>query len=183
MEKKALLTIVQDSLNIEKMLIESGGEMTDEISEILAVTEQSMSEKIDGYHLIIDRFETLKKYYEEKAEYFKTISNQCGNASKRLKENIKVAMINLGVDEIKGNDMRFVLVGGAGSLVIEDEEMIPVEYKYEKVETIIKKDELKRDLKTKKISGARIEESKSVRAYANIPERKTKQLKKGAENE
>jgi Siphovirus Gp157 len=184
MKNKALLSIVSDSVNIEKMLIESGGELTPEIAEMLQVTEAEMSSKVDAYHMIIERFDALKNHYLSRSDYFKTISKQCENASRRLKDNIKIAMINLGTDEIKGNDMRFKLVDGAGSLVIEDEEMIPVEYKEVVIETVILKDKLKEDLKKDiEIPGARIEPTSSVRTYANIPERKTKKTIKGGSDE
>lgn len=182
METKSLVNIVSESLNLEKMLIESGGEITPEIEQFLAVNEKELSEKVDGYHMIIDRFEALKNHYKQKSEYFNLISSQCGQASKRLKDNIKYAMVQLGVDEIKGNDMRFKLSQGAGSLILEDEEMIPVEYKHEEVVTHIKKDDLKKDIKDGKVvAGARVEFNPSIRAYANLPEKKTKKELKNVE--
>ena len=183
MNNKSLVTIVNESASIEAMLIESGGELTDEIQNFLAVNSTELATKVDGYHMIIDRFDSLKKYYAEKAEFFKIISGQCDNASKRLKENIKFAMLELGVDEIKGHDMRFKLSQGAGKLVVDDEEMIPVEFKVEKITTEIKNSELKEALKKGPIVGAHIEPTQSVRAYANLPEKKTKQITKGGSDE
>jgi hypothetical protein len=183
MENKSLITIVNESASIEAMLIESGGELTDEIQNFLSVNASELATKVDGYHMIIDRFDSLKKYYAEKAEFFKTISIQCDNASKRLKENIKFAMIEMNVDEIKGHDMRFKLSNGAGKLVIDDSEMVPVEFKEEKTETIIKSADLKEALKKGPVVGAHIEATQSVRAYANLPEKKSKQLTKGGSDE
>jgi hypothetical protein len=181
MNNKSLVTIVNESMSLEQMLIESGGEMTAEIESFLSVNSEQLATKVDGYHMIIDRFDSLKKYYAEKAEFFKTISSQCDNASKRLKENIKFAMLEMGVDEIKGHDMRFKLSQGAGKLVVDDEEMIPVEFKFENITTEIKSYQLKEALKNGPISGAHIEPTQSVRAYANLPEKKTKQIKGGTD--
>lgn len=183
MENKSLVAIVGESMSLERMLIESGGEVTPEIESFLAVNSTELAAKVDGYHMIIDRFDSLKKYYADKADFFKIISGQCDNASKRLKENIKFAMIEMGVDEIKGHDMRFKLSSGAGKLVIDDKEMIPVEFKHEVVDTEIKSAELKEALKKGPVSGAHIEPTQSVRAYANLPEKKTKQIAKGGSNE
>lgn len=181
MENKSLVTIVNEAASIETMLIESGGELTEQIQNFLSVNADELATKVDGYHMIIDRFDSLKKYYAEKAEFFKTISTQCDNASKRLKENIKFAMLEMGVDEIKGHDMRFKLSSGAGKLIVDDEEMIPVEFKSEKVYTEINTADLKEALKKGPVVGAHIEPTQSVRVYANLPERK--KIAKGDKND
>jgi hypothetical protein len=178
MESKSLITIVNESASIESMLIESGGELTDDISKLLSVNVDEISSKVDGYNMIIDRFDSLKKYYISKSDFFKNISIQCDNASRRLKENIKYAMIEMNVDEIKGHDMKFKLSETSGKLVIDDPEMIPVDFKFEKITTEIKNVELKEALKHGFVSGAHIEKSQSLRAYANLPDKKTKQITK-----
>lgn len=177
MENQSLLAIVGKTVEIEKMLIESGGELTPEIEAALIVNEQSLSEKADGYHNIIERFDALGDHYSKRAAFFAQISKQCAGVVDRLKGNIKIAMSELKVDEIKGADVRFKLVTTSGKLIIEDEEMVPVEFKQEVINTVIQKDALKAALQAGEVPGAKLEKGYSLRAYANLPDKETKPKK------
>lgn len=175
MENQSLLAIVGQTVEIEKMLIESGGELTAEIEAALIVNETSLAEKADGYHNIIERFEALEGHYNKRAAFYAQISKQCAGVVDRLKTNIKIAMAELKVSEIKGEDVRFKLTETAGKLILEDEDLIPLEFKTEVSETVVQKDALKAALKNGPVAGAKIEKGYSLRAYANIPDKSTKQ--------
>ena len=177
MDNKSLMNIVNESVAIENMLIESGGELTPEIEQALRVTEENLTAKADGYHLIIERFDTLEAYYKSRAEFFKQVSTQCSNVVSRLKNNIKYAMAELNVDEIKGLDVRFKLTPTSGSLVIEDEELIPIEFKTEVVSTVLNKPAVKAALSVGGVvPGAKLEKGSSLRVFANLPNKKTKTI-------
>lgn len=176
MENKSLISIVNETNQIEQMLIEAGGEITEAIEQALAVRDLAMTEKVDGYSHIMDRFAALETHYKEKAEFFSRISKQCSNVQDRLKGNIKFAMQEMGTSELVGVDIKFKLSATKGSLVIDDEEMIPVEYKVETVVTSIDKKRLKDDLEGKEIPGARIQPGASLRAYPNTPDKKSKKV-------
>lgn len=174
MENKSLYLIVNEAMKIEQMLMESGGELTVDIEAALAVNSKELSEKVDGYQHVIERFTSLADHYKARAEFFKNIAGQCKTAADRLKDNIKFAMIELGVDEVKGQDMRFKLSATSGTLVIEDAEMVPVEFKSEVVTTEIDKKALKEAALKGDVPGAKIEPGHSLRSYANTPEKKSK---------
>lgn len=179
---KSLALIVNEALIIEKMLIESSGEVNEDIEKALAVNSQELALKVDGYVEIISRFESLEDYYKARADYFKEISSRCKKAVDRLKENIKFGMNELRTDEIKGLDMRFKVTPTSGTLKITDEETIPVEFKKEEIRTVIDTKSLKEAIsKGLKIEGAEVIPGFSLRSYANTPERKSK--KKEAVNE
>lgn len=177
MENKSLVSIVAETVSIEKMLIESGGEVTPEMEAFLAVNAQELAEKVDGYDMIITRFKNLAEFYNQKAEFYLKISAQCVNTSEKLKKNIKLAMETLKVDEVKGNEVRFTLVKGQGSLKIKDPEMVPVEFKQEIIETVIDNARLKAACKLGPVPGAEIEYNPSLRTFANLPDKKTKAVK------
>lgn len=177
MENKSLIAIVSESAQIEQMLIESGGELTPELEAFLQVNGKELAEKVDAYDLIIERFENLKSFYSAQSDFYARVASSCSGTVYRLKENIKRAMQELGAEEIKGNQKRFKLVQGSGSLRIKDPEMIPVEFKQEIIETLIDKQALKAALKQGPIPGAEIEFSPSLRTYANLPDKKTKAVK------
>lgn len=172
MENKSLISLVSDTTKIELMLIESHGELTPEIEAALSVKETQLAEKVDGYAHVLDRLESLESHYKQKAEFYASVSKQCKSAAQRLVENLKFAMNTLGVDEIHGHDIRFKKAPTTGTLNIIDEELIPVEYKAEKVVTEIDKKRLKDDLKTKQIPGAQLEPGYSLRVYANTAKAK-----------
>ena len=125
-EQKSLLSIVNEAMTLEKMLIESNGEITPEIEQALAVNQQELSLKADGYHTIMERFDNLERHYLARADFYKRIASQCGGVVDRLKNNIKLAIHEMGVTEIKGEDIRFVIKETKGKVIIEDEEMLSV---------------------------------------------------------
>ncbi len=173
--QKALSQIVNEAVSIEQMLIESGGELTPEIQAALSVNADQLAEKVDGYHSIMERFKDLSVHYAARARFFEKISEQCDGVIDKLRANVIFAMDKLGSDEIKGQDVRFKLTLTSGSLKITDKEMIPVEFKEEVITTEIKKDELKEAIKKdKEIKGAEVVYSKSLRVYANLPDKKSK---------
>lgn len=183
MENKSLFLIVNEAMQLEQMLMESGGEITPEIEKALMVNASELSNKVDGYQHIIERFGSLAEHYKQRAEFFKTISGQCKTAADRLRDNVKSAMIDLGVDEVKGADIRYKLSNTSGSLVIEDAEMIPVEFKKEIITTEIDKKALKEALLTGEVPGAKLEAGYSLRVFANNIVEKSKPTKKVAVNE
>lgn len=167
-EKKSLLSIVHQGKLIEQALISQGGELTPEVEQALLVNGQSLSKKTDNYKMLMDRFKMLKSYYADQAKMMTGISKQCENVLDRLEDNIKYAMKENNLTEIKGKNIRFTISETIGQLFLESEEMIPVEYKTEVTTTVIDKDKLKSDLIAGKVvEGASLIKGLSLRSYAN----------------
>lgn len=177
MENKSLISLVNEANAIEQMIIEAGGEITEAIEQALAVKDLELTEKVDGYSMVMDRFATIAEGYKEKAEFFLRLSKQCDNVQDRLKNNIKFAMQEMGKTELVGNDIKFKLTPTSGSLQITDEEMVPVEFKSEKTVTEIDKKKLKEAAAKGEVPGAKLEPGFSLRMFANTPDKKTKKEK------
>lgn len=172
---KSLLLIVNEAMQLEQALIESNGEVNEYLEKALSVNSAELAVKVDGYVEIIKRFESLGDHYKKRAEFYSKIATQCNNAVDRLENNIKFAMQELGVEEIKGEDMRFKVSATSGQLKITDEDMVPVEFKSEVIQTVIDKKSLKEAISAgKSIPGAEVIPGASLRTYANTPERKSK---------
>lgn len=169
---KSLQLIINEANQLEEMLIHSGGELTPEIEAALAVRDLNLVEKIDGYAHIMDRFASLEAHYKQKAEFFAKISKQCAAVQARLEGNIKFAMQEFESAELLGTDIKFTLKPTAGSLVVEDEAMVPVEFKTEIISTVLDKKRLKDACSKNEIPGARIEPGFSLRCVANTPKSK-----------
>lgn len=188
-DQKSLITIVSEAANIERMLIESGGVITPELEKALSINSSELSTKADGYSIIIERFKSLEEFYSVRAKFYSEIANRCAASVVRLKDNIKFAMSELQTTEIKGEDVRFVVRPTKGKLVIDDIEMIPVEFKEEKIETIINKDKLKAALLIAPVAGASLEAGVQLNIYANTPkprdvtDKKSSKKSKEVENE
>lgn len=170
------MILVNEASALEQMLIDSGGEITPEIENALVVKDQLLPEKIDNYSLIMERFEHLSEHYKSRAEMFIQIAKQCQNVQERLKENIKQAMLTLEVEEVQGFDIRFKLSKSKPKVVIFAEEVIPTEYKKEVTTIVVDKDKLREDLSIGLVSGAKLEQSYSLRTYANTPKQKSKKV-------
>lgn len=173
MTNKSLITLVSESNDLERMLIESGGELTPEIEAMLQVKGAQLPDKVDAYHFTKDRFATLETYYKERANFYYNIAKQCGAVQDRLVENLKYAMNELHTDELVGHDVKFKLSKSKAKLVIDDPEMVPVAYKTEVITTQIEKEKLRADLEIGEVAGAHLEPSFSLRTYANTPNKKT----------
>lgn len=173
----SLVKIVNEVALIEQKLIESEGQVTPEIEALLLVNAELLPDKIDSYSHIMERFEAISDYYENRSLFFAKAASRCEQAKERLKENIKLAMKTLNVDELSGQDVRFKLQPVKSRVVIEDDSLIPKDYKKEVIKYEIKKERLRGDLEIGPVPGAKLEKSYSLKTYAATP------AKKGKKNE
>jgi len=166
-ENRSLSTIVHETARIEEMLIESGGELTPDIEHLLSVRDVQLPEKVDKYAAIIERFDLIEKYYRAKADQLLSIARASVAVSERCKENLKLAMKELNVTDLDGNDCRFKLSSSKPALVISDEDQVPREYWVTETITKIDKNKVKEDLALGvPVAGAKLQESYSLRKYA-----------------
>lgn len=174
-KNKSLVLIVNETLELERMLVESGGEVNEDFEKALQVNSKELATKVDGYVEIIERFKTMEEHYKARAAFYSQISSNCKNAIQRLKDNIEFAMNELKVTEIEGSDMRFKLSQTVGSLNITDAEMIPVEFKTEVIKTEIDNTAIKAALASGKVvPGAELIPGTSLKSYANTKAKKSK---------
>lgn len=174
-----LVNIVTDSSNIERLLIESGGEITPEIENFLSVKETQLPGKVDSYHFILERMASAQEFYKARSAMFAKAAKAFENAQDLLKERLLFAMDELKTDEIVGNEIRFKKQKAKASLKIDDIKQIPKEYFIQVVSDELQKDALIEDLKVGKVPGAHMETTSYVKPYPNSP----KAAKKGKKNE
>lgn len=169
-DQKSLVELAKNSATLEEMLIMSGGEMTAEIEDMLTVKDIQLPAKIDSYALVMDRMESISRFYEEKAEFYQRLSRAADNVIVRCKENLKFAMITLHEDEIVGFDVKFKLVKSNPSCIIEDELKIDPAYTTVKTVVTVDKKRITEDLKLGiPVAHAHLEQGVSLRKFANSP--------------
>jgi uncharacterized protein YllA (UPF0747 family) len=157
------------------MLEESGGEITPNVEVMLAVLNEQLPAKLDNYAAIIERFEMFSTYHKAKAAQQAQLSKQCQAVADRMQANIKAAMIQMGKDEVSGNDVKYRLVKSNPSCVIDQEDLISANYKTIVQETKIDKKRILEDMKLGvPVEGAHLEQGLSLRQYANSPSKGSK---------
>lgn len=124
-QSKTLPEIVAEANEIERALVESGGEITPEIEKRLEVTHTLLTDKADRYAFVDERLAMTADFWKRKEETCRTIRKSLEAAQQRLRDRVKAAMIEMGKTEVKGIDSRFVLTKCASRLVIEDEAKLP----------------------------------------------------------
>ncbi len=155
---------------LEQMLLENGGEITEDILPYLKVKEIDLPEKVDSTDFIIERMKFISKFYSDKADVYQKLSQAADKIVEYRGEGIKDAMIELGVKELKGHDVKFVLQNSPPSVEINNEELIDEAYKETKTIVSINKKKISEDLKIGvPVAGAQLKQSQHVRRYLNTP--------------
>lgn len=167
----SLVQIAQDLTTLEQKLIESEGHVTPEIEELLVVNSEMLPAKVDNYSLFLNRCKSVEQFYLERADFFYKVAKQMSNVQDQLNHNIKIAMQTLGVDELTGQDVRFKLQGVKAKVVIDDDSLIPKDYKKEVIKFEIEKERLRGDLEIGAVPGAHLEKSFALKTYAATPKK------------
>lgn len=152
---------------ITTKIIEAGGELTPELEAMFDDVGLQLEQKVDSYSFFMERLELEAEYWKVKADQLARFSRTHQNLKDRLNERIKASMVLMGVDEVKGQDVRFKLSKAAPRLLLE-ELILEDKYKIVKTETVPDKERIKADLiGGGEIKGARLVESFSLRKYLN----------------
>lgn len=163
--KETLNSLAGQMGMIMTILTESGGELTTELEAIFDTVSQQLTEKADSYAYVLDKLEHEAAFYKAKADQFAKVSKGLLNVQDRMKQAIKVAMAQMGTDEVKGSDFRFKLSNSQPKLVI-DELTLPVEYTITKAITEPNKPIIREMLESGlKIPGAALEPVQTLRKY------------------
>jgi hypothetical protein len=176
---KSLVAMMSDVMAMENALIESGGELTPEMEQEWALTQDNFQDKVDRYYYVIEGLVS-------RAEYFRSIERQAQAARRvfesqeeRLKNNLKYAMVEMTVAELRGHDYRYRLVQTKPKLVI-DQDLLPAAYFKEEVTRVPDRALIEQDLELGvRIPGVELVESAHVRPYVNAGT-KAKQVKENS---
>lgn len=173
MVNKSLVALVDETSALERALIESGGEITEEIAKLLEVRDLHLPTKVDNYALVIDRMESISTFYKMKADAYLLMAKAASGVIDRCQFNLKLAMQAMHTDELTGFDVRYRLTNSTPACIIEDETMLDAGYKITETITKIDKKRLVEDLKLGvPVDGARLEKTTALRRYMNSPSKK-----------
>jgi uncharacterized protein (DUF885 family) len=114
-------------LQIEYALEENGGELTDELAELLTDTELSIKQKADGYRAVMAKFNDKVDAVDKEIKRLQDIKKTAKNAVNRLREYILGVMGIYGIKKIEG-ELCTMTRTSVKSLDV-DEEMLLALYK------------------------------------------------------
>lgn len=160
MSNLSLYHITSEQLRINELLEESGGELTPEIEEALAINEDNLLVKCGGYIEAIAYFKAKQEAAKTRIEEMQRIKKIAENAEKRLKESMQWAMEALGRDKMEVG-LHKLSLRNSTAVAITDETAIPAEYII--VETKVDKMRIKEALKGGAIiAGAELQTNTSI---------------------
>lgn len=164
-EKSTLPKLVAQANFITERLIEAGGELDPDLETALAVNGKDLAVKVDNYAVMMDRFSIEADYYKAKAKEFTAAAKSIEAAQARLKDNLKYALKELGVDSIVGNDFKFTLQKVTPKLILE-ERLLPKSFTIETVSYTPDKDKIRDALEAGlDVEGATLEQGYALKKY------------------
>lgn len=135
---KSLAEIISEKKELDKILDESEGEISDNLEVFLDINTGEMAIKIDNCHAWIESLETrlaalqgIQKLYKDKVESINAKIKAQENVMNRFLDYMSYNMKNCGAEAIEGKVSRFAFRKSQKRLVLEGE--IPPEYMVEKV--------------------------------------------------
>ncbi|MBR4614996.1 MAG: siphovirus Gp157 family protein [Kiritimatiellae bacterium] len=159
MEAITLYQISEDQRRLNAMLEETGGELTPELDEALAITEQNFVSKAENYGKAILHYKQLVAAAKAETDRIKAIQKTCENAIARMEERLRDAMILFDKPKVEMATLKLSL-RKSERVVIDDENNLPADCIV--VKTEVSKTEVKRHLKAGETIGAHLEENQSL---------------------
>lgn len=161
--EKSLYQIQGDYLELASLLEESGGELTDDLEERLAINQDELNQKAENYALLIRQIEGKVSVIKAEMDRLKVLMTSKQNTATRLKDNIKKAMDMYDVKSIEGTLVKLTLRNNAASVVISDDAKIPKKFIVKTVSEAPDKKAIKEHLQGGKvIAGVTLVSTQSV---------------------
>ena len=120
--QKTLSEIIKKFQELELKLIDSDGEISEEIEKLMFDNEVNLSKKLDGY-------EKFSRYLKGQVDYLKSIEEQYNrrrkvldNSIKKIKDRMLNAMLITGKEKIKSTEFNYS-IGNSEKWGINQENM------------------------------------------------------------
>ncbi len=130
--KLTIYQIEQSYNQLAEELIDNGGEITPELSEALAITEEQLQNKSVAYSFVIKQMDADVEIIDAEIKRLQSAKKQREKASEYLKERIKHAMDLFSIDEIKTPLVK-INFRKSETVEVQDVNALPSLYKVVKV--------------------------------------------------
>jgi hypothetical protein len=130
--KISIYQIEQSYNQLAEQLIDNDGELTPELSEQLAITEEQLQNKSVAYSFVIKQMDADIDTIDAEIKRLQAAKKQREKASDCLKDRIKHAMDTFQIEEIKTPLVK-INFRKSESVEVEDVNSLPAAYKVVKV--------------------------------------------------
>jgi hypothetical protein len=130
--KLTIYQIEQSYNQLAEELIDNDGELTPELSEQLAITEEQLQNKSVAYSFVIKEMDADIDIIEAEIKRLQAAKKQREKASEYLKEKIKHAMDTFQIEEIKTPLVK-INFRKSETVEVEDVNLLPLLYKVVKI--------------------------------------------------
>jgi len=164
-ESLTLAEITRKHGELEALIQESGGELTEELETAFdEILEQSLK-KIDGYSYLIEKSENSEAFWRDKSKQAQRVAQSCKKLHEKLKAHLLYNLQNTKTHEIRGESVGYKIAKNPEKLEF-DEDLLPKEYFIQVVNWAVDKERLKADLKEgKEIKGAKLTRGERITPF------------------
>jgi hypothetical protein len=160
--KLSIFNIEQNYNQLAEQLIDNDGELTPELSEQLAITEEQLQNKSVAYSFVIKQMDADVEIIEAEIKRLQNLKKQREKASEYLKERIKHAMDTFQIEEIKTPLVK-INFRKSETVEVDDINALPAAYKVVKVTEQADKAAIKAALKDGvEVAGCTIETHRNL---------------------
>ncbi len=103
MELKSMYHIRLEHLQIIQLIEDGEGELTPEIEQALALTEEEFQDKAISYAYVVKKFEDNAAVIGDEIARLTELKQRAERQAKTFKNNLDIAMKQFGVEKIKGD--------------------------------------------------------------------------------
>lgn len=154
-----LYQINEEQRNLNAMLEDTGGELTPELEELLAVNEGNFVTKAENYGYAILHYKAIVAAVKAEKDRLDAIKKTAENAIARMEERMVEAMQTFGKPKVEAATLKLSL-RRSERVVVDDEAKVPADCI--KVTTTVNKTDLKAHIKAGEDCGAHLEENQSL---------------------
>jgi hypothetical protein len=142
----SIYQIEQNYNQLAEQLIDNDGELTTELAEQLAITEEQLQNKSVAYSFVIKQMDADIDTIDAEIKRLQAAKKQREKATEYLKERIKHAMELFSIEEIKTPLVK-INFRKSESVEVDDVNALPIAYKTVKVVQTADKVSIKKAIK------------------------------------
>jgi hypothetical protein len=159
---KSIFNIQQEYINLLNQLEEAEGELTPELEQALAITEQELEVKSVGYSHVIRKTESDIDVIAAEIKRLQALKKSKENTIERLKSSVENAMVMFGIESIS-TATTVLSLRKSESVEITDESLLPKKYIAEKVTYSPDKNSIKSAIKAgENVPGASLKTNQNL---------------------
>jgi glutamate-1-semialdehyde aminotransferase len=161
-KKKTTNELLNEREELYQQIAANGGELTPEMESLMASNSQDLERKTDSIHFAIERLEADGEFFKSQAKMYQEAARARESSAKRIREMIKFAMIEHGIDRIAGDAIEYYLSPTKQAL---DGDGIPSGYEMIVTETVADKERIRSALESgQEVEGYRLRSSYALRS-------------------